>query len=269
MSGAENKNREKEDRIFLAGLEDKIRQSEDRCMITNSCFLDLRQRGLAEVMSHSHYGLIYGFYGGYEGAERVIEVFLPDGFMVGNSVSEHFRSISEENPLTVIRAKLKKGSPALSHRDYLGALMGLGIRREMTGDIIVRRDGADIIVMKEISEFLLLNYMKAGRASLDLSEVSVEELILPEKAHEEVLESVASLRLDNVVSAAFHMPRSKAAEAISAGLVFLGGICEKKADRHVKEGEKIVLRGKGKTVVKDIGGKSSKGRTMITLERYT
>ena len=268
LNGTGGKGGEKEDKILLAGLEDKIRQLEDRYMITNSSFLDLRQRSLAETMSRSHSGLIYGFYGGYEDAERVIEVFFPEGFMIGENVSQHFRNIPEENPLTVIRAELKKGSPVLSHRDYLGALMGLGIRREMTGDIIVRRDGADIIVMKEIAEFLLLNYMRAGRANLYLSEVSTEEIIYSAGSREKVLESVASLRLDNVVSAAFHVPRSRAAEMIAAGTVFLGGICEKKADRQVREGEKIVLRGKGKTVLKEIGGKSSKGRIMITLEKY-
>lgn len=268
LSGTGGKGGEKEDKILLAGLEDKIRQSEDRYMITNSSFLDLRQRSLAEMMSRSRSGLIYGFYGGYEDAERVIEVFFPEGFMTGENVSQHFRNIPGENPLTVIRADLKKGSPVLSHRDYLGALMGLGIRREMTGDILVRQDGADIIVMKEIAEFLLLNYMKAGRANLHLSEVSTEEIIYSAVGREKVFESVASLRLDNVVSAAFHVPRSRAAEMIAAGTVFLGGICEKKADRQVREGEKIVLRGKGKTVLKEIGGKSGKGRIMITLEKY-
>ena len=135
-------------------------------------------------------GLIYGFYGGYEDAERVIAVFFPEGFMAGEDALEHFKNIPEESPLTVIRAELKKGTPPLSHRDYLGALMGLGIRREMTGDIIVRPDGADIIVMKEIAEFLLLHYMKAGRANLQLSEVSVQELIYSASNREESLEKM-------------------------------------------------------------------------------
>lgn len=268
MNRAENKNVEKEDRLLLAGFEDRIRQSEDRYMITNSSFLDLRQRSIAETMFRLRSGLIYGFYGGYEDAERVIAVFFPEGFMAGENALQHFSNIPEENPLTVIRAELKKGTPPLSHRDYLGALMGLGIRREMTGDIIVRPDGADIIVMNEIAEFLLLHYMKAGRANLQLSEVSVQELICSVSNREESLESVASLRLDNIVSAAFRVPRSRAADMIAAGTVFLGGICEKKADRQVREGEKIVLRGKGKTVLKRIEGKSSKGRILITLEKY-
>ncbi len=259
---------EKEDKILLAGIEDKIRQSEDRYMITNSSFLDLRQRSLTAGRLRGRKGLIYGFYGGYEDAERVICVFFPEGFMDGDDAFQHFRNIPEDDPLTVIRAERKKGAPELSHRDYLGALMGLGIRREMAGDIIVREDGADIILLNEIADFVLQNYEKAGRAALKLSRVTPQEIILNEAEKEEVLESVASLRLDNVVSAAFHLSRGKAAEALTAGLIFVDGVNVKKPDRIVQEGEKIVFRGRGKTVLKHIKGKSSKGRTMIVLEIY-
>lgn len=266
--GAENKNQEKEDRILMAGIEDRMRQSEERYMITNSHFLDMRQRSMAEKLSRSLKGPDFAFYGGYPDAERVIEVFFPEGFMEGGSAEEHFRRIPRENPLTVIRAELKRGTSALSHRDYLGALMGLGIKREMTGDILVRNDGADLIVLKEIADFLLLNYMKAGRANLSLSEVPVQELRRPQRSRVEIAESVASLRLDNVVSAAFRLSRSAAAEAIVSGAVFVDGLGEKKPDRQVREGEKIVLRGKGRTVLLRVGDQNRKGRIRIILERY-
>ena len=74
---------EKEDRMLLANIEDKIRQSEDRYMITFSSFLDLRQRSLAETVLKTRKDLNYGFYGGYENAERVICAFFPEGFLVG------------------------------------------------------------------------------------------------------------------------------------------------------------------------------------------
>ena len=266
--GRNRENMEKEDRILLAGMEDKIRQTEEQYRMTNSRFLDLRQRSLAEVMSRSRCGgIIYGFYGGYEDAERVVEVFFPPERMEGDSIEEHFRRVPEDNPLTVIRAELKKGTPPLSHRDYLGALMGLGIKREMTGDIIVRDDGADIIVLREAAEFLLLHYTKAGRANLTLSEVAVDELRAAEGHGEEITASVASLRLDNVVAAAFHVPRNRAAEAVEAGIIYVNGICEKKTDRQVKEGEKIVFRGKGRARLLSAGGKNGKGRMKITLRR--
>ncbi len=268
MTGSVSANMEKDDRILLAGLEDRIRQADERYMITHSGFLDMRQRSLAEQTIRRHRGLTYGFYGGYDDAERVVGVFFPEGFLIGIDASEHFRNYPEDDPLTVIRAELKKGASKLTHRDYLGALMGLGIRREMTGDIVVRENGADIIVLKEVADFLLMNYSKAGRASLHLREVAVTELIYTTGVREETIQSVASLRLDNVVSVAFGISRSKAGEAIAAGLIFVNGISEKRLDRIVKEGEKIVFRGKGKTVLREVRGKSSKGRTMIAVEKY-
>ena len=200
MNLKDSKNMEKEDRMLLANIEDKIRQSEDRYMITFSSFLDLRQRSLAETVLKTRKDLNYGFYGGYENAERVICAFFPEGFLVGESAAQHFSSIPGENPLSVIRALRKKGSPELSHRDYLGALMGLGIRREAVGDILVREDGADLIVLKEMAGFVLMNYGRAGRAVLELSEIPVGDLIWEENAPREIVESVASLRLDNLVS---------------------------------------------------------------------
>ena len=115
MNLKDSKNMEKEDRMLLANIEDKIRQSEDRYMITFSSFLDLRQRSLAETVLKTRKDLNYGFYGGYENAERVICAFFPEGFLVGESAAQHFSSIPGENPLSVIRALRKKGSPELSH----------------------------------------------------------------------------------------------------------------------------------------------------------
>lgn len=256
----------KEDKLLLAQIEDKIRQCSDKYMMTNSLFLDMRQRSLTEAMLRTKKGARYGFYGGYGDAERVIAVFLPD--YIDAEPIDYFHENPEENPLTLIRVSLKKGSPSLSHRDYLGSIMGLGLKREMTGDILVRESGADIIVLKEIAGFLASNMQKAGRAALDIKELPVSELIAPEAKRREITESVASLRLDNVISAAFGIARSKASEAVGSGLVFVNGIEALKNERQVKEGDKLVLRGKGKAVLKKAGGATRKGRIIITIERY-
>lgn len=188
--------------------------------------------------------------------------------MEGRSPEEHFAAIPEEDPLAVVRAGRKKGAPPLSHRDYLGALMGLCIRRESVGDILVREDGADIILLKEIADFVLMNYSKAGRTPLELSGIPVSGLIFRAGERREVTESVASLRLDNLVSAAFSVSRSRAAEAAAEGLIFIDGISVKKPDRIIREGEKIVFRGRGKAVFLGVKGKSSKGRLMVAIEKY-
>lgn len=196
------------------------------------------------------------FFGGYEDAERTIALFLPD------------YARPEDAPLSVIRAESASGGKQLTHRDYLGSLTGLGIRREMIGDILAGEHEADIIILEEIRDFLLLNYDKAGRASLHLEAVPLEQLRIPEFRTVEQKDTVASLRLDNVISSAFSMSRAKASDAIRSGLVFVNSAEVEKPDFQVKEGDKLVLRGKGKAFLRQAGGRTRKNRIFIMTERY-
>lgn len=93
-------------------------------------------------------------------------------------------------------------------------------------------------------------------------------MIWEENAPREIVESVASLRLDNLVSAAFSVSRSKAAEAAAAGLIFVDGIHVKKPDRLMREGEKIVFRGKARRYFPVSGEKAARGRIMVSIEKY-
>jgi RNA-binding protein YlmH len=146
--------------------------------------------------------------------------------------------------------------------------MGLGIKREMIGDILVREDGADIVVIKDMADFLLYHYEKAGRTSLKAEIVSIDQIIVPENRFEEKRDTVASLRLDNLVASAFSVSRGRAAEAIAGGLVFVNGLQSEKADRQIKEGDKVVLRGKGKILLKSVGGVTRKDRISIVIHKY-
>ncbi len=241
---------------MLAGIEDKIRQCLDYNIVTNSSFLDMRQRTLAEALCRKEKGLRFCFYGGYEEAERTVAVFLPD-----------YAELPDHDPLALLRIA-QNGSRVLSHRDYLGSLMGLGIKREMVGDILVRTNGADIVIMKDMGEFLLYHYEKAGRTSLKAEIVSIDNIMIPENSFEEKRDTVASLRLDNLIAAAFSLSRGKAAEAIESGMVFVNGMQSEKADRQIKEGDKLVLRGKGKILLKAVGGVTKKDRVSILIHKY-
>lgn len=246
----------KEDEILLAGIEDKIRQCEDHYTPTNTTFLDMRQRTLAEARCRQHKGLRYLFYGGFEDAERAVAVFLPD-----------YAELAASDPLALLRIT-QSGQKALTHRDYLGSILGLGIRREIIGDILVRDNGADIVIIKEMGDFLLYNYEKAGRASLKAELVPIGEIILPEVRFEEKRDTVASLRLDNVVASAFNLSRGRAAEAIERGLVFVNGLETMKSDRQIKEGDRLVLRGKGKVLLKATGNATKKDRIPVVILKY-
>lgn len=246
----------KEDAILLAGIEDKIEQCLENYMVTNSTFLDMRQRTMVERLCRGSRGLRYYFYGGYEEAERTVVAFLPD-----------YAKLEEENPLALLRIT-QDGYRELSHRDYLGSLTGLGIKREMIGDILVRKDGADVIIIKDIGNFLLYNYEKAGRVYLNLEIRPIQDILVPEALFQEKKDTVASLRLDNVIASAFSLSRGRAAEAINGGIVFINGLQCQKIDRLVKEGDKLVLRGKGKAVLQTVGGITKKDRIFIVIKKY-
>lgn len=269
----------KEDNFFLGQLADKIAQCENKYITTYTNFMDTHQQSIARIHCRKNFvpvwdadpaaGVFDGsgayhlpttrsiFYGGYPDAERVILLNLPD-----------YAYLEDENPLTVIRAAKAEGSRELTHRDYLGSLVGLGIKRELLGDILVREDGADIIVMEDIVEFILMNYYKAGKTNLSLSQHDINDLIVPEQKTSIITDTVASLRLDSVVASAFGLSRGKASEAITRGIVFVNHIETTKPDFQVGEGDKITLRGKGKACLLEIGGKSRKDRQYITIERY-
>lgn len=259
----------KEDDLLLAGLADKIDQCERYGMLTHSPFLDLRQGALARAFCAKRRGLQALFYGGYADAERVIVVFFPD-YLALPAQGDKFLWLAkneEDNPLTILRVQ-KDPFHMLTHRDYLGALMGLGVKRETVGDLLVREDGCDMILLKSVAPYLRENLTQAGRARLDGAFVPITALRRAQEKREMIPCVVASLRLDNVVAAAFSVSRAAAAEAIQKGLIFLNALpCEKMA-APVKEGDQIVFRSKGKVRLAQVGGASKKGRLHITVERY-
>ena len=254
----------KEDKILFAHLEDLYDKCVNGYTLGNSGFLDLRQQSL--VSDCYKYDRRVCFYGGYEDAERRICVFLPE--WITQNVTEYFTDNEEENPVVWIRAYKQSGSRNLSHRDYLGSLTGMGIKREKIGDILVRDDGADIAVLRDISDFLLYNYDKAGRTSLKLEMVKSSEIKLPPVRFKEITDTVASLRLDSVLSSAFGISRAKAAEAVRRGIAFVNSSQIIKPDFNVNEGDRLVIRGMGKARLAGIGGNSKKGRTYIRIEKY-
>ena len=249
----------KEDKFLIGQIEDKINMARDKYIPAFTGFLDGHEHKVASetLKTLGTADLTVKFFGGYEDAERELMIALPD-----------YASLEEYNPLSVLRISVKEGGRKLGHGDYLGSVLGLGITRDKIGDILVRDDGCDMIIMKDIEDFLLTHYVKAGRTYLSLEIVSLDELMIPEQNVKVMKDTVASLRLDNIVSSAFGLSRSKSLAAIKQGRVFVDNVEELRPDFQVDEGQKIVLRGSGKIVLKEIGGKSKKGRQYIEFEKY-
>lgn len=191
-------------------------------------------------------------------------------FNVDNNIITDSTSIlaEEDDPLAVLRVKIPKGSRKLTHRDYLGSILALGIDRNVTGDILVRDDGADIIILKSMAEFLLSNYTAAGRTTLATEIVPIGELELGAIKTSIKRDTLASMRLDNAVSSVFPMSRGKAQEFIQSGLVFVNNVQCTKPDKTIETGDKIVLRGKGRAIVLSCGSLTKKGRIPVEFEVF-
>ena len=275
------------DELLIARLEDKIDQAADKYMLTAGDFLDMHQRKIAEDYCKSRkLPVRYIFYGGYADAERCMPVFLPDYIELpaggpedaagGGGAAGAAMQIPEEiaELLSVVRVAAPKGGRVLTHRDYLGSLLALGLDREVTGDILVRGPdvktggGADIIVEAGVAEFIELNYGRAGHTNLTVEILPIGALDTGLVNIVEKRDTVASLRLDNIVSSAFAVSRSKAAEAIRRGIVSVNSVECLKVDRIIEEGDRVTLRGKGKIALAEVGGRSRKDRIIVTFNLY-
>ena len=157
-----------EEKILLASLLDKEKTCETRGYATSTRFLSMSERALCTEAVHQAGATGHAlFWGGYEDAERGIYLFYPD------YMDEESARLSA--PLALLRAH-KSRSDTLTHRDYLGALMGLQIDRSVVGDILVHDEGADIIVLEDVAEFILMNFGKAGRKNLSLTREELSDL---------------------------------------------------------------------------------------------
>ena len=256
-----------DDEILLSHARDLKTRCADNSMLTHTAFLDLHQRTVLKPLEKEQSRYVRTFYfGGYPDAERTIAVFLPS-FYEETDLAAFFAAQPEDVPLCLLRLD-KDAFHTLSHRDYLGALMGLGIKRELLGDIVTDDGGAYVACLKTAAAFLKEHLTSVGRASVTVRDADFSALAARSDLFEERFASVASLRLDSVLAAAFSLSRTKAAEAIAAGLVFVNAVQTEKPDQKLAVGDKLVLRGKGKVLLHDVTGESKKGRTHLLLRRY-
>lgn len=253
-----------EDEILLSQIKDKAALCEKDSIITSTDFLDLRKQSVAVSFLKRQKGIRWELFGGYEDAERKAVVILPyyvDDFSVFISDDP------ESSPFTVFRAD-KDSFSSLSHRDYLGALTGMGIRREKLGDIIVDDKGCFFFAKNSIASYILQNFTQAGRGSLKISKVTDMPDFNKNINLNEICVFVATPRLDAVVGSIFNLSRSKASEAIEKGVIFVNDEQVLKTDYKIKKGDKLVFKGKGRARIKDDSLKSKKGRFALIVDMY-
>ena len=250
-----------EDKILIAKVLDKLKFAENRNKIEITDFLDLRQQCVIKEMLDIRKSNNYKFFGGYDDSERNIIIFF-------NNI-EFIKQDEINNLLSIIRITLPNNLKGeYEHRIYLGGLMKLGIKREKIGDIIVRNDGADIIVKKDLAEYLKNNLGGLTRFQKSKIEIkNIEELIYIKPEKQVIKINIPSMRLDCIVGELARCSRNEANKILEDERVFVNFKEEIRPSKNVEEGDYITIRGKGRFRIVKILGKNKKGRISLEIER--
>lgn len=235
----------------IAKIKDKLRFWEKTDKIVSTNFLTP-----AEVCEVNHIlkNYMHCIVGGFEEAERRIIIIGTDE----NKISDFCSVVRIETFNDII----------LSHRNVLGSILGLGIKREMIGDIIVNKKLCDIIIMREMKEYILNNLTKIGRENVSIKEVLFDELLRIDEQKERKVISVASLRLDSIVSGGFDISREKSASLINIEKVLVNFIPCKNISKSINENDLISVRGYGRIRFLNVLGETRKGRIRIAIEVF-
>ena len=215
---------------------------------------------MQSMMQHYFSGLYedsYHFFGGYEGAERQILCVCP------------YPLEAQDYDISVLKIEVKTGiGKALSHRDFLGAILGLGIDRKQIGDIVVRPFGAYVILQKTMVDYVIGQLLAIGRyQKIEITEIPFEAIEVDKPKTKVITSTVSSLRVDAVAAVCFGMSRSECVKLIQGEKLRCNGLIAGSSD-PVKQGDTLTLRGYGKAKLVSINGQTKKDRLHITIEKY-
>lgn len=169
-------------------------------------------------------------------------------------------------PITYFKITGRSKFKELEHRHFLAAIMSLGIKREMLGDLIVKAGVCYGVIMSDLYTFLETNLSSIGKTSVSAAEIDGVEI--PQMEFEEKIYLVSSLRLDNLVAAATEKSRTIATDLIKEGAVSVNYSLKREKDFFVKAGDVLTIRRKGKFIFKEVAGTSKKGKNKVVLKKY-
>lgn len=246
------------DKNFLARIVDRfeavIRQQgyevTDFCDPARQAMIDKALGWLGDPLSE--------WRGGYEGAERRRLLICP----------EYFDPASLDDGIVLLEVTGNFKFQQVTHRDFLGALLSLGIRREKLGDIIVTDSGCQVFVDTGVKDYIAMHLQKIHRVSIQVGEIARDQLVLPVREAGTMQGTVSSLRLDAVASAGFGLSRTKMTREIAAEKVRLNWLVSTDSAAPVKAGDVISIRGMGRLEVREVRGETKKGRIALVLKCY-
>lgn len=227
-----------DERGFADKADEWMERAAERHTVKVTDFLDPRQVEIVESLANRYSGqAALRFEGGYPEAERRRAVIVPD-----------YRDPEQEDAAIVVLAVTSTDEriSTLEHGDYMGALLGLGIKREKVGDFHVRPDGCHVLVASEIADFLNLHLRQAGRIQVLTEILALDQLERVKTKLEEMTISVASMRLDGIVSDVCRVSRAKALIPIQAGRCRVNWKTEEDPSKPLRAGDTVSVQGFGR-----------------------
>lgn len=218
-----------------------------------SDFLNPFEVESAKAILNANDDLKYTVDGGYDESERKI-VFIYPFYMDYEDINETLRFIQIEGNF-----KFK----SISHKDYLGSLLSLGIKREKIGDIIIHENFCQVIVTFDICDFILINLEKVARNNVKLKEISRKEVVYSPPNYKEINFTVSSSRIDCIISGLYNISRQESAKLISNEKVQVNYEKITSCSKEIKSESLISVRGKGRSQINNIGGLTKKGKIKV------
>lgn len=222
------------------------------------------------ILARGGYRGTYAFYGGYAEAERRRLYCLPD-YMLWESAESAAKEAAADD-IAVLRIE-GSGYRTLGHRDFMGAILSLGIKRAVLGDIIVDEDapGAYVFCDAEMAGYIAENLSRIGSDTVKVQKLALD--MMPDgfcaaRKTEPISDTVASMRADCVVAALCNTSRERAKLLILQGLVEVNYETLYKPDAEIAEGDVVSVRGEGKFRVNGTDGTTRRGRLRLSAEKY-
>lgn len=237
-------------------IADLARQAWDHNRPQVTRFFDPYERRVAQSVLAGIPEVAALTFGGYNRAERARMVIYPQFFLTE----------AIESPIAVLQ--VTGGHSSVGHRDFLGALLGTGIKRDKVGDIIIIDQGCQVVVAAEIVNYLLTHWTHVGSYPIQLQLIDEEQLAVEPERIKEIRATVASLRLDAVAAAGYGVSRTKLVREIKAERVKVNWRVIDNPAFQVESGDVISLRGRGRLVLQEVRGTTRKGRISVLLQRY-
>lgn len=240
-------------------LQELADRSARRQSWTFSEFLNLNEQSVLRTIPPWELAAPYRLWGGYEGAERVVACFG----------SEDLCGYVQDPPIVCVKAEplSRKFADPLSHRDVLGALMSLGIRREVTGDILLQDNCAYMLCLESMADYIASQLEQIRHTSVRCTvDAQVPEGVTPEPKGAAFV--IASERLDAAVAAVYKLSRGESQKLFTQEKVFINGKCTTRSADMPAPGDVISVRGFGRFIYDGVERETKKGRLRVLVRLY-